>query len=146
MVERSNQSHNYTAVIPAQGSLRAFREGAPIANLVHVGDLGQRGLRGCRVAIGAAQRADALVAAVGGSVVALPPRLAVCFGSEGTGATPTLLAAADRRVYLPLHGFADSLNLFVSAAMIVQYLFHEYPELVPFPPFVLPPSSLRRLP
>jgi tRNA(Leu) C34 or U34 (ribose-2'-O)-methylase TrmL len=76
------------------------------------------------------QRADALVAAVGGSVVALPPRLAVCFGSEGTGATPTLLAAADRRVYLPLHGFADSLNLSVSAAMIVQYLFHEYPELV----------------
>ena len=46
----------------------------------------------------------------------LPDRLAVVFGTESTGASPAMLLAADRRVYLPLHGFADSLNLSVATA------------------------------
>ena len=33
--------------------------------------------------------------------------------------TEELLQAADRRVYLPLRGFADSLNLSVSAALVL---------------------------
>jgi tRNA G18 (ribose-2'-O)-methylase SpoU len=31
-----------------------------------------------------------------------------------------MLAAADRRVYLPLHGWADSLNLSVATALVLQ--------------------------
>ena len=46
----------------------------------------------------------------------IPAKLAIAFGTELRGATPELLAAADRRVYLPLHGFADSLNLSVATA------------------------------
>ena len=51
-------------------------------------------------------------------------------GSELTGASPQLLAAADKRVYLPLHGFADSLNLSVAAAMVLQRMFMIDPSLV----------------
>ena len=50
---------------------------------------------------------------------AIPRRLALAFGTESTGASPTLLAAADLRIYLPLHGFADSLNLSVAAALVL---------------------------
>ena len=46
-----------------------------------------------------------------------PKKLALCFGTESTGATPYLLEQADKRVYLPLTGFADSLNLSVAAAL-----------------------------
>jgi tRNA G18 (ribose-2'-O)-methylase SpoU len=53
---------------------------------------------------------------------ALPRSMAIVMGTESTGASPTMLAAADRRVYLPLHGWADSLNLSVAAAMFLQRL------------------------
>ncbi len=49
----------------------------------------------------------------------VPRKLALAFGTESTGASPTLLKAATLRVYLPLHGFADSLNLSVAAALII---------------------------
>ena len=52
----------------------------------------------------------------------LPKRLAVVIGTESTGCSPTMLAAADKRIYLPLHGFADSLNLSVAAALLLQRL------------------------
>lgn len=58
------------------------------------------------------------LSAKGGTGV--PKKLALAFGTESTGASPTLLRAADKRVYLPLNGFADSLNLSVAAAMITQ--------------------------
>ena len=47
-------------------------------------------------------------------VLAIPESLAIVFGSESVGCSDTMLEAADKRVYLPLHGFADSLNLSVS--------------------------------
>ena len=50
----------------------------------------------------------------------LPRAVAIAFGSEGSGASPELLAGARRRVYLRMHGFADSLNLSVSAALVLQ--------------------------
>ena len=53
----------------------------------------------------------------------IPPKLAICFGTEAVGCTPELLAAADRRVYLPLRGIADSLNLSVATALVVHHLF-----------------------
>jgi len=58
-----------------------------------------------------------------GSTQALPDRVAICFGTEVAGVSCELLAAADKRVYLPLHGFADSLNLSVACAMVLQRLF-----------------------
>ncbi len=54
--------------------------------------------------------------------IALPRSLAIVMGTESTGASPVMLAAADRRVYLPLHGWADSLNLSVAAALFLQRL------------------------
>ena len=57
-------------------------------------------------------------------------RIALCFGTELVGASPELLGAADRRVYLPLRGFADSLNLSVAAALVLQRVFDLYPEMV----------------
>jgi len=60
----------------------------------------------------------------------VPERLAVVFGTESVGCTAEILAAADRRVYLPLRGFADSLNLSVSAALVLQQLFHLSPGVV----------------
>jgi tRNA(Leu) C34 or U34 (ribose-2'-O)-methylase TrmL len=59
----------------------------------------------------------------------LPDKLAICFGSESTGASAYLLREADKRVYLPLWGFADSLNLSVAAALCIQRLFHIDPSL-----------------
>ena len=56
------------------------------------------------------------------SPVGLPDRLAVVFGSEGMGVSETMINAADIRVYLKMYGFADSLNLSVSAALIMQRL------------------------
>ena len=62
--------------------------------------------------------------------LALPERVALVMGTESTGASPEMLLAADRRVYLPLHGFADSLNLSVAAAMLMQRLMFIDPTLV----------------
>lgn len=52
----------------------------------------------------------------------LPPRLAVAVGSELEGLSPELRAAADRRFYLPMAGFTGSLNVSVSAAIVVWEL------------------------
>lgn len=52
----------------------------------------------------------------------IPDKVAVVFGSEGMGVSETMINAADTRVYLKMHGFADSLNLSVSAALIMQRL------------------------
>ena len=60
----------------------------------------------------------------------LPERLAICMGSELTGASEELLKASDKRVYLPLHGMADSLNVSVAAALVLQRLFVIDPKLV----------------
>ena len=47
----------------------------------------------------------------------LPARVALCFGTESTGVSSELLEACDRRVYVPQHGFSDSLNVGVAAAL-----------------------------
>lgn len=53
----------------------------------------------------------------------LPSKLAIVFGTEAVGCTQQMLNAADKRVYLPLRGFADSLNLSVATALIVHQIF-----------------------
>jgi len=60
----------------------------------------------------------------------LPPLLAIVFGTEAVGCTTEILSASHRRVYLPLRGYADSLNLSVATALIVQRLFDIDPTLV----------------
>ena len=60
----------------------------------------------------------------------VPEKLAIVFGTESVGCTREILESADARVYLPLRGFADSLNLSVAAALCIQTLFHLCPEAV----------------
>lgn len=59
----------------------------------------------------------------------LPAKLALIFGRESDGVSPEALAAAERRLYLPMAGFMESLNLSVSAALLLQRLFDACPEM-----------------
>ena len=40
-----------------------------------------------------------------------------------------MLQAADRRLYHPMYGFADSLNLNVASALTLQYLLLKFPHV-----------------
>ena len=53
----------------------------------------------------------------------IPDKLAIVFGTESVGCTQEILLKSDQRVYLPLHGFADSLNLSVAVALVIHQLF-----------------------
>uniref|UniRef100_K3X656 tRNA/rRNA methyltransferase SpoU type domain-containing protein n=1 Tax=Globisporangium ultimum (strain ATCC 200006 / CBS 805.95 / DAOM BR144) TaxID=431595 RepID=K3X656_GLOUD len=58
----------------------------------------------------------------------LPDRVAIVMGREADGVSKAMLDAADKRVYLPIHGFADSLNLNVATGMVLLRLFYICPE------------------
>mmetsp|Transcript_11322 Transcript_11322/g.15797 ORF Transcript_11322/g.15797 Transcript_11322/m.15797 type:complete len:452 (+) Transcript_11322:197-1552(+) len=60
----------------------------------------------------------------------IPNLFALVIGRESDGVSDEMLAAADRRVYLPMHGFAESLNLSVATALVIQKLFMLCPEMV----------------
>ena len=60
----------------------------------------------------------------------IPDKLATVFGTEAVGCTAEMLREADMRVYLPLRGFADSLNLSVATALVVHHLFFLDPTLI----------------
>ncbi len=49
--------------------------------------------------------------------LAVPDRVAVMLGAEGPGLSPASLAAADRRVRIPIHAGVDSLNVGHAAAV-----------------------------
>ncbi len=75
------------------------------------------------------QRADTLLRTANG--IPFPnKKLALVIGTESTGASDIMLKAADRRVYIPLNGFADSLNLSVAAALSIYHVFFIYPEII----------------
>ncbi|KAL7501116.1 hypothetical protein ACHAWT_010867 [Skeletonema menzelii] len=59
----------------------------------------------------------------------IPNKVAIVFGTEAVGCTTEMLNAADLRVYLPLRGFADSLNLSVATALVVHQMFVLDPSL-----------------
>ncbi len=61
---------------------------------------------------------------------AIPEKIAIVFGTEAVGCTNEMLNAADLRVYLPLRGFADSLNLSVATALVVHQMFLLDPSLI----------------
>ncbi|TAH37881.1 MAG: TrmH family RNA methyltransferase [Planctomycetota bacterium] len=58
----------------------------------------------------------------------VPARLAIVIGREADGVSAEMLAAADRRVYLPMQGFTGSFNLSVATALTLQRLFDACPE------------------
>lgn len=49
-------------------------------------------------------------------------------GREAEGVTEEFLEAADARIYLPLFGFTESLNLSVATALVMQRLFDLCPD------------------
>ena len=55
--------------------------------------------------------------------------LAVVFGREADGVSEAMVAAADRLVYFPMDGFTESLNLSVSAALVLQTILRDNSEL-----------------
>ncbi|KAI9918965.1 hypothetical protein PsorP6_011575 [Peronosclerospora sorghi] len=59
----------------------------------------------------------------------LPPRLAIVIGRETDGVSNEMLRAAHRRVYLPLFGFSESLNLSVATALVLQRLLEWFPHV-----------------
>lgn len=54
--------------------------------------------------------------------VPLDRPLAVCFGTEETGLSPAAFAAADVKVTIPTPGFTRSLNVSVTAALVLYHL------------------------
>lgn len=56
------------------------------------------------------------------AALAPPPRTAVLLGAEGPGLTAATLAAADRRVRIPMAGGVDSLNVATAAAVAFHRL------------------------
>jgi len=60
----------------------------------------------------------------------IPDKIALVMGTEAVGASSYMLEQADKRVYLPLRGYADSLNLSVATALITQALFFMDPSLI----------------
>jgi tRNA G18 (ribose-2'-O)-methylase SpoU len=60
----------------------------------------------------------------------LPPKLAFVMGTETSGISQLFVDAADRRVFLPMYGFADSFNLSVSCAMMMQQLLFLDPSIL----------------
>lgn len=68
--------------------------------------------------------------AQGNSGDIIPEKVAVVFGTEAVGCTTEMLNEADLRVYLPLRGFADSLNLSVATALVIHQMFVLDPSLV----------------
>ena len=63
------------------------------------------------------QEAEPLTADVAALRAELPERLAVVMGAEKTGVSATMLGAADRLVFLPMHGFTESLNVSVASTL-----------------------------
>jgi tRNA G18 (ribose-2'-O)-methylase SpoU len=59
-----------------------------------------------------------------------PDKVALVFGTESVGCSQEMLDHADLRIYLPLSGFADSLNLSVATALVIQQIFHLHPSYV----------------
>lgn len=54
---------------------------------------------------------------------AVPARLALVLGNEGSGVREEILSAADRRVAVRLPGGAESLNVAVAAALLMDRIF-----------------------
>ena len=63
---------------------------------------------------------------LGDTPASLPEKLALVIGTESTGVSQFILDDADRRVYLPQNGFADSYNVSVAAALALHAVIEAY--------------------
>ena len=59
-----------------------------------------------------------------------PAKVALVMGRESDGISKIMRAAADRLLYLPMHGFTESFNLSVATALVLQRCFDACPEMV----------------
>lgn len=59
----------------------------------------------------------------------LPERIAIVIGRETDGVSSAMREAADAAVYLPLHGFTESLNASVAASLVLQRVFDLFPAV-----------------
>ncbi len=99
--------------------LRRFREPAECVAALRAEDW----------TIWATDLSPAAEAAAPAGLAPLPRKLALFFGREADGVSAEALAAAERRLYLPMAGFTESFNLSVSAALLLQRLFDACPEM-----------------
>lgn len=51
--------------------------------------------------------------------IAMDRPMAICFGTELTGASAALIEAADEHLRIPMYGFTESYNISVSAAIVL---------------------------
>ncbi len=65
---------------------------------------------------------------------------AFLFGSEKKGLSPTLLAAADARLRIPMYGFTESYNVSVAAALVLYTLTERLRATLPPAQWQLPPD------
>ncbi|MGD2035895.1 MAG: RNA methyltransferase [Bacteroidales bacterium] len=49
-------------------------------------------------------------------------KTALCFGTELTGLSGEIADASDEQLFIPMHGFTESFNISVSAAIILHHL------------------------
>jgi len=54
------------------------------------------------------------------AVTELPPLVAIVMGRESDGVSDTMKELADKRVFLPMWGFTESLNLSVATALVLD--------------------------
>jgi tRNA (guanosine-2'-O-)-methyltransferase len=75
--------------------------------------------------------------------------LALVFGNEHGGVSDAVLAQADETFHIPMHGFVESLNLSVAAAISAHHLRERMDALAAASPdaarFLLPPARQRAL-
>lgn len=72
------------------------------------------------------------------------PRIAVMLGNENRGLSPEAVALADRRITIPMAGMVRSLNLSVTAA-IVLYEVTRQRRQAGMEPYLLPPDEREAL-
>ena len=54
--------------------------------------------------------------------VDISKKIALLFGSEGSGCSETAINLADEQIKIPLYGFSESFNISVSVALCLQHL------------------------
>ena len=82
----------------------------------------------CLTKDGIQQHLNSIGESFGGKLI--PDKVAIVFGTEAVGCSAEMLQCCDLRVYLPLRGIADSLNLSVATALVVHHMFTLDPTLV----------------
>jgi tRNA(Leu) C34 or U34 (ribose-2'-O)-methylase TrmL len=73
---------------------------------------------------------DGAIAATPDSMPEIPAKLAIVMGREADGISAEMRAAADKLVYLPMHGFTESFNLGVATGMMLQRILDADPTII----------------